>query len=669
MLEETPAKKYSALELRKSHPRMGMKWSVDEDTRLKKSYLDFRSIEGGNFESFLAELVTVFGRATGGLKARLAMHFTDVPGWDYEAEAERSAWKKEAKTKDQAEILAHFGADNTVALLDEYEKYVQAKQETFRKFSLRMAERFQKSRKNICFILSRHRDPLVEYMKGDLELPKRKFYKEETVHIDFSQNRQAEEALRIMEQTQKNLFLTGEAGTGKSTLLQYFRQTTKKNVVVLAPTGVAALNVGGQTIHSFCAFGPDITPQKVKRLGSWAPKKKLLASLQTIIIDEISMVRADLLDCVDKFLRMNCPLSTYPFGGVQMVFIGDLYQLPPVEKDFSSGDGLLKKYPSPYFFDSEVFRTTNFAHVKLQHIYRQQDRVFIDVLNAVRNNAITEEHLSILNQRALSEEEEKFTFEQFAIYLTPTNARARQVNNFFLERIATPLLTYVGHATGTFEDRELPTDLHLQIKIGSQVMMLNNDRRKRWVNGTMGKIVGVSKYRAGNTESDDFVSTHQKEEVSYEEDLSHVSVISHKTYSRYIAEDESISQPDQSTSNADSIIVELETGETVYVDPYTWEMFKFVLDKDTKSIDSESTGSFTQYPFKLAWAVTIHKAQGKTFNKVYIDLATGTFAHGQLYVALSRCRTLQGLFLRRPVVAEDIILDDRIVKFVEAIKR
>ena len=677
---------YSVTELRQVYPRLGKKWEAEEDAKLKQSYLDFLSKPGTDFEVFLHGLVNGFGRAAGGLKARLASHFDDVPGFDYEQTRARDEWRKVQKSKESEAVVLQFGAGKTAKLLEQYAEYVQQKRETFRKFTLRMSHSFEESRKTITQVLEQNLDDLVKYEQEDVA-PKfiSKKAQDSVAHIDFSGNPEALKTLHLLNETRDNLFLTGEAGTGKSTLLQYFRATTKKNVVVLAPTGVAALNVGGQTIHSFCAFGPDITLQKVKKLGSWSPKKKLLAKVDVIVIDEISMVRADLLDCVDKFLQLNSPRGHQPFGGCQMVFIGDLFQLPPVEKDFGAGDGLLKTYETPYFFSSKAFLGAPFKHIQLQTIYRQQDQVFINVLNAVRNNLATSEHLRLLNSRALEEGQDKFTFEQFAIYLTPTNARAKQVNNYFLDRIHAPLKTYTGRAGGTFEDRELPTELNLQIKVGAQVMMLNNDSRKRWVNGTMGKIVGISSAQqdfpsqsmgkgslpaiALATEGGEILDEYKshgsnRSYLSYQEvNATRPTSISYEPveYGEFVNED------DEPTSTADAIIVELETGETVYVEPYTWEMFKFVLDRETQTIDSEPTGSFTQYPFKLAWAVTIHKAQGKTFNKVYIDLATGTFAHGQLYVALSRCRTLEGIALRRPISQNDIILDPRVVKFIESI--
>ena len=568
-------------QLRKLYPRMGQKWTEEEDAKLRGIYGGFEDGNGVNFEEFLEKTALEFGRRNNGIRGRLAKYFPDIPGWDYDAIKERDAERK-IKTA---------------------EKKLAAQVEAASKPKPQAPE------------------PLLK--------------------VDFIDNPAALEALKIMQSPGQNLFLTGEAGTGKSTLLKYFRQTTEKSLVVLAPTGVAALNVGGQTIHSFCSFGPDITPQKVKKLGPKSGKFQLLQKLNTVIVDEISMVRADLLDCLDKFLRLNGPLPTAPFGGLQMIFIGDLHQLPPVENQNEGGGLLIKEYSSQYFFDSHVFKGSDFAYVKLNHIYRQQDQVFIDVLNAVRNNSVSQEHLSIINQRAETEDS-KFKFEKFAIYLTPTNYRAAQVNNFFLSKLSSELKVYRGEATGGFEDRQQPTDLDLQVKVGAQIMMLNNDKRGRWVNGTMGKVIRIEKENtAGNLDVSDLSYE------SYPEDEPELSA-------GYNA------QP----GSSDIVVVELETGETVEVVPHTWEMFKFVLNKYTEKVDSQTTGTFTQYPFKLAWAVTIHKAQGKTFDKVYVDLASGTFAHGQLYVALSRCRTLEGLHLRRPIVPQDIILDQRVIDFL-----
>jgi ATP-dependent DNA helicase PIF1 len=564
MANEPRSEKTSEIEeLRKTHPNAYMRWTKEEDQKLTNVYNNLGTVVERDFEIFLLELAESFGRRIGGIRGRLAKYFPAIPGWDYEGQKirdeERQKLRKEKGNNRPSHSVFNFNEPNTGAIKNK---------------------------------------------------PKSQF--------SFTDNPEAQNALKIMSESNEHLFLTGEAGTGKSTLLEYFRNSTDKNVVVLAPTGVAALNVEGQTIHSFCAFGPDVTLQKVKKLGAWSAKRKLLNNLSAIIIDEISMVRADLLDCVDKFLRLNGPTATMPFGGLQMIFIGDLYQLPPVEKDFGSDTGLFKEYESPYFFHSRAFKSAKFNFIQLKTAYRQKEQVFLDVLNAVRNNAANSDHLQILNARTQNDGQ-KFAFEKFAIYLTPTNARARQVNNFFLGKIQSEPKTYLGTAMGSFEDRELPTDLNLQIKTDSQIMMLNNDQKKRWVNGTMGKIVNILK------------------------------------------------ADDKENNSSDVISIELETGETVKVEPHTWEMYQFVLDKQTQKIQSRTKGTFTQYPFKLAWAVTIHKAQGKTFDKVFVDLTTGTFAHGQLYVALSRCRTLNGLHLKRAIKPSDIILDNRIVEFLHSL--
>jgi hypothetical protein len=673
-------KKFSMADIRKIHPKAGLRWDAAEDELLKKMYAEFKVQGAEDFDAFLGLLIKQFQRAAGGLKARLAMYFADVPGWDYE----REKYRIEELNKRAENLL---GTAHDQILQDEYQKYVAGKQETYMRFLKRLSQAVG----GVEGTVLRHRlEQLVgtveKYHRDDVSPRWESSSHPEDSHLeqfDFSQNPEATETLRIMNKTTNNLFLTGEAGTGKSTLLQYFRYNTEKNAVVLAPTGVAALNVGGQTIHSFCGFGPDITLSKVKKLQPFSPKFKLLQKLQTVIIDEISMVRADLLDCVDKFLRLNGPSPKDSFGGLQMIFIGDLYQLPPVDKDFIAGDGLIKQYQSPYFFDSLIFRRSKFEFIQLKTVYRQKDQAFIDVLNAVRNNAASQDHLRIINQRAQAGDS-NFKFEKFAVYLTPHNAQARKVNNFFLEKISSEPKIYTGSATGKFEDRELPTDLELQIKVGAQVMMLNNDQRKRWVNGTMGKVVGVEKNidKAEQTPTTPSAIAAASPKLGGEApqlspDIPRSSPpfqggVPAASSAEALAKAEgggggwSLSHDDEKSS-ADTILIELETGETVQVTPHTWEMYAFALDRQTQKIDSRVTGTFTQYPFKLAWAVTIHKAQGKTFDKVYIDLSSGTFAHGQLYVALSRCRTLEGLYLKRPITQADIILDNRIVEFLHSL--
>lgn len=421
-------------------------------------------------------------------------------------------------------------------------------------------------------------------------------------------NEQFKKSLDLMEQTSKNVFITGKAGTGKSTLLEYFRSITNKKIVVLASTGVAALNVQGETIHSFFGFKPDVTLQGIEKLP---PKeRKTYQEIDAVVIDEISMVRADLLDCVDKFLRLNGKKSSLPFGGTQMIFIGDLYQLPPVvttkEKKIFT-----EHYPSPYFFDANVFKGLPVEFIELEKIYRQKDIKFIELLNQIRNNTITEEGINLLNSRVgaqLSHSEGDFT-----IYLTTLNQMAYEINNEYLNKLPGKTYQWSADISGDFDRNSFPTDVELIIKPGAQVMMLNNDARRRWVNGTLGRVVNVR---------------HNRKE------------------------------------GFDIISVQLQNGKRVNVEPFTWEIYHFEYDEKTKQIESQVVGSFTQYPLRLAWAVTIHKSQGKTFDKVIIDVGRGTFAGGQVYVALSRCTSFEGISLKKPIKKGHIFTDWRIVKFL-----
>ncbi len=410
-----------------------------------------------------------------------------------------------------------------------------------------------------------------------------------------------------MEDTNRNVFVTGRAGTGKSTLLEYFRNTTKKNVVVLAPTGVAALNVKGQTIHSFFRFKPGITPDRVKRLRSSKDSESVYHKLDIIVIDEISMVRADLLDCVDRFLRLNGPETDKPFGGIQMAFIGDLYQLPPVVTS-SEKEVFQSLYETPYFYGAQVFNSFEMEFVELEKIYRQSDEEFISLLNAIRNNSITPEGLDLLNQRCQPDFEPPPN--DFYVYLTTTNRLAEEINSKRLAALNARLYTFTGRIEGDFGQEYLPTKTNLQVKVGAQVMMLNNDTGGRWVNGSIGKIIDITQNRKGE----------------------------------------------------DIIIAELADGDEVEITPFTWEIYRFFVDGG--QLQSETVGKFTQYPLMLAWAVTIHKGQGKTFDKVIIDIGSGTFAHGQMYVALSRCTTLGGIVLKRPALKKHIWTNYQVMGFL-----
>jgi len=423
-------------------------------------------------------------------------------------------------------------------------------------------------------------------------------------------NDKFKETLRIVE-TGKNLFITGKAGTGKSTLLKVIRDTLTQNYAVLAPTGVAAVNIKGQTIHSFFGFRPDITIEKVlKKKNPRNPE--VYKNLEVLIIDEISMVRADLLDCVNTFLTMHGPEKGRSFGGVQLIFIGDLYQLPPIvtykEKEIFS-----EMYISPYFFDAKGFSETEFRIIELTKIYRQTEEEFVKILNAVRNKSLNEELLYSLNKRV------DFNFDpdpnEGYIELVTINAKAQEINYKRLQELKGKMYSYEGIISGDFDDRSYPAPHVLDLKVGAQIMLTNNDQLGRWINGTVGVVNKIEETKEGN-----------------------------------------------------NIFIKLENGEIYDVGPNKWEMYKFSFDRLSQKITSEIAGSFTQYPLILSWAVTIHKSQGKTFNKVIVDMGTGAFTHGQTYVALSRCTTLSGLILRVPIEKRHILLDYRVVTFLNSYK-
>ncbi len=426
--------------------------------------------------------------------------------------------------------------------------------------------------------------------------------------IEF--NAEFRQALRLMEASSANVFVTGRAGTGKSTLLRYFRDTTEKDLVVLAPTGVAAVNIGGQTVHSFFGFGPDITLEKARQQTPTRQKAKLYQQLEAIVVDEISMVRADLLDCMEAVLRQHGPRPGAPFGGVQMIFIGDLYQLAPVvpkrERPIFE-----EVYDGPYFFNAHTFPALEMTMVELQTVYRQQeDPAFLDVLNAIRNRTVTDEHLATLNGRYQPDFQP--AGEELFVHLTTTNAGADAVNAERLAALDARGFTFEGELTGDFTERSLPAPLTLELKEGAQVMLVNNDASGRWINGTLATVADIARDADGDW----------------------------------------------------AIAVELEDGDAATVEPHTWEMYEYAFDAETGRIQAEPVGAFTQFPPILAWAITIHKAQGKTFDRAIVDFERGTFAHGQAYVALSRCTSLAGLVLKRPIKKGHVRLDWQVVRFI-----
>ncbi|MCI0711125.1 MAG: AAA family ATPase [Chloroflexi bacterium] len=415
-----------------------------------------------------------------------------------------------------------------------------------------------------------------------------------------------EQALELMNNTTDCVFVTGEAGTGKSTLLKFFVANTSKKVVVLSPTGVAAINVGGQTIHSFFRF-----PARPITAGDITKRHaEIYCALDAIIIDEVSMVRADLMDAVDRFLRINRDCLDQPFGGAQMILFGDLFQLPPVVTKSEEGQYFSQYYRSPYFFDANVFDNVDIKLVKLKTIFRQSDPRFIEILNRIRANRANDEILSVLNQRVNSWFEPEPN--EGYIVLTTTNQRADTKNLQDLEKLPGAIRTYEGEIQGQFDRGFYPTDLRLKLKVGAQVMMLTNDAGKRWYNGTVGIVEDL------------------------DENVIKVRI------------PKPAGQPPQLC----------EVGR------YTWQVPRYTINHTTRSLQSDIVGTFTQFPLKLAWAITVHKSQGKTLDKAIIDFTQGAFAHGQAYVALSRCTSLEGLVLKKAIQRRDIIVDERVFGFL-----
>lgn len=437
-------------------------------------------------------------------------------------------------------------------------------------------------------------------------------------------------ALNMIRFTHQSVFLTGKAGTGKSTFLRYVKENTKKKCVVLAPTGIAAINAGGVTLHSFfkLPFHP-LTPddpryagRRIREFLKYGKEHiQLLQSLDLIIIDEISMVRADIIDFIDRILRTYNHNLRVPFGGKQMLLIGDVYQLEPVVKQ-DERDILLRFYPSPFFFSAHVFRQMELVSIELTKVYRQQDQQFIAILDRIRTNTLRPADLSLLNTRVVPAPTSSVSGglhagipadassppSHLGITLCTRRDNVDFINENELARLNGDTITLRGNIQGEFPTSSLPTLLELEIKLGAQIIFVKNDQNKQWVNGTLGTIIGFSEEPYG-------------------------------------------------------LIVYTEDGQEVLVEEAQWANVRYTYNEKEKKIEEEQLGTFTQFPIRLAWAITIHKSQGLTFQQATIDFGTGTFAGGQAYVALSRCTSLEGMTLLRPINQTDIFVRPEIVQF------
>lgn len=426
---------------------------------------------------------------------------------------------------------------------------------------------------------------------------------------DTINNPELQLAYNFVQYTDKHIFLTGKAGTGKTTFLQDLKNNLPKRMIVVAPTGVAAINAGGVTIHSFfqLPFGPilpgfkDSAAQKSMKFS--AQKRNIIKSLDLLIIDEISMVRADLLDGIDEVLR-RFRRSDEPFGGVQMLMIGDMQQLPPVVKD-NEWSLLQRYYETAFFFSSLSLNKTQFITISLKHVYRQKDERFLNLLNKIRDKHIDDQALQTLNERYKPDFD---TGDENYIILTTHNARAQAINNEKLSQIKDKPYSFKAEVSGNFSQYNYPTDENLTLKLGSQVMFVKNDPEpeKKFFNGKIGVITNISK---------------------------------------------------------DEITVKCpEDEDEIEVHSLVWDNIKYSIDDNTKEISEKIEGTFKQIPLKLAWAITIHKSQGLTFDKAIIDSELA-FAHGQVYVALSRCRSLEGLILSTPFSNHSLKSDNKIESF------
>jgi len=415
---------------------------------------------------------------------------------------------------------------------------------------------------------------------------------------DITLSSEQKELFELLEKTTAHYFLTGKAGTGKSVLLQYFRQKSEKHIVVCAPTGVAALNIGGQTIHSLFRIPPGFVKKDSLKIEKRTAS--LLKHIDTVVIDEVSMVSPDLMDAIDHLLR-QARNSTIPFGGAQLIMFGDLYQLPPVLADKELYEYFEKNHGGHFFFNAHAWQQSSFEIRELTTIFRQKDEDFKIILNAVREGTITDEQLMVLNKRTVAAPLEG------VVILATINVSVTKINETRLSNLEATVYEYKAEIEGSLEKSAFPADEVLRLKKGAQVMLLRNDKEKRWVNGSIGYV-------------------HSLTDTSIQ-------------------------------VNVD--------GVNHTIPKETWKKIRYSFNQNTNSIEEEVVSSFTQFPLKLAWAITIHKSQGQTYTSVAIDMGRGAFAPGQAYVALSRCRTLEGIYLKKPILRSDIIVESTIAEFMK----